>query len=89
MKTTFLLITSLLYVSLGFSQKKWTLRECVEHALENNITVQQNVLNVELNQEDMEISKGNFLPSVNASSGSNVSSGLSPDEFGVLRIPIT
>lgn len=85
MKTTFLLLTSLLYVSLGFSQKKWTLRECVEHALENNITVQQNVLNVELNQEDMEISKGNFLPSVNASSGSNVSSGLSPDEFGVLR----
>ena len=80
-----MLITSLLYVSLGFSQKKWTLRECVEHALENNITVQQNVLNVELNQEDMEISKGNFLPSVNASSGSNVSSGLSPDEFGVLR----
>ena len=85
MKTVFLLLTSLLYVSLGFSQKKWTLRECVEHALENNITVQQNVLNVELNQEDMEISKGNFLPSVNASSGSNVSSGLSPDEFGVLR----
>ena len=85
MKTTFLLLTSLLYVSLGFSQKKWTLRECVEHALENNITVQQNVLNVELNHEDMEISKGNFLPSVNASSGSNVSSGLSPDEFGVLR----
>ena len=85
MKTTFLLLTSLLYVSLGFSQKKWTLRECVEHALENNITVQQNVLNVELNQEDMEISKGNFLPSVNASSGSNMSSGLSPDEFGVLR----
>ena len=85
MKTTFLLLTSFLYVSLGFSQKKWTLRECVEHALENNITVQQNVLNVELNQEDMEISQGNFLPSVNASSGSNVSSGLSPDEFGVLR----
>ena len=47
MKTTFLLITSLLYVSLGFSQKKWTLRECVEHALENNITVQQNALNVD------------------------------------------
>ena len=85
MKTTFLLFISLLFASLGFSQKKWTLRECVEHALENNITVQQNALNVELNQEDMEISKGNFLPSVNASTGSNVSSGLSPDEFGVLR----
>ena len=85
MKTTFLLLSSFLCIPLSFSQKQWTLKECVEHALENNITVQQNVLNVHASQEDMEISKGNFLPLINASSSSNVSSGLSPDELGVLR----
>lgn len=85
MKTKFVLIASLFFVTLGFSQKKWTLKECVDHALENNITIKQNALNVDIASEDSEISKGNFLPSVNGSSGSSFSSGLSPDEQGVLR----
>ena len=28
----------------GYAQKAWTLRECVDYALENNITVKQNEL---------------------------------------------
>ena len=85
MKTKFLLLVSLLFASYGFSQKKWTLKECVDHALENNITVQQNKVSIDLAEKDKEIQYGSFLPSVGFSSGSSFSSGLSPDEFGVLR----
>ena len=36
-----LLIVSLLFVSIAYSQEKWTLKKCVEYALENNISVVQ------------------------------------------------
>ena len=85
MKTKLLLLVSLFFVSLGFSQKKWTLKECVDYALENNITIKQNVLNLALAEEDKQISQGNFLPGVNASSSSSFNAGLSADEQGVLR----
>jgi len=85
MKTKFLLIVTLLFVTLGFSQKKWTLKECVDHAIENNISIKQNILNVSLAERDVAISKGNFLPSLGATSGAGVNSGLSPDRSGVLR----
>jgi outer membrane protein len=43
-----LLIASLLFVSIGFSQEKWTLKKCVEYALENNISIKQNALNISI-----------------------------------------
>ena len=85
MKRKFLLIALLAVVSLGYSQKKWNLRECVDTALNKNITVQQNKLNLLLAEKDVAIAKGNFLPSVNGSSGGNFRSGLSQDEKGVLK----
>ncbi|PQJ21277.1 transporter [Tenacibaculum sp. SG-28] len=68
-----------------FSQKKWTLKECVDYALENNITVKQNKLNIDLAKKDVEIAEGNFLPNLNASSSGTFSSGLSQDRTGILR----
>ena len=61
MKTKLLLLAAILTFSFGFSQKKWTLKECVDYALKNNITVKQNLYNIDLAKEDKEISKGNFL----------------------------
>jgi len=75
MKTNFLLIISLFFVSLGFSQKKWTLKECVDHALKNNITVEQNLLNVELAELNVKTAKGNFLPNLGASTNGSLSAG--------------
>ena len=58
-----------------FSQKKWTLKECVNQALEKNLTIQQNKLSLELAKKEVEIAKGNFLPNLNASSGGNLNFG--------------
>lgn len=85
MKRKFLLIALLAVVSLGYSQKKWSLRACVDTALNKNITIQQNKLNLLLAEKDVAIAKGNFLPSINGSSGTNFRSGLSQDENGVLK----
>ncbi|MGJ8743339.1 TolC family protein [Polaribacter sp.] len=60
-----------------FSQKKWTLRECVDQALENNISIQQNKLSVALAEKDVAIAKGNFLPNLNSNINNSGSFGLS------------
>tara|TARA_R110000787_G_scaffold7987_11_gene26899 strand:+ start:8138 stop:9460 length:1323 start_codon:yes stop_codon:yes gene_type:complete len=83
MKTKFILIVSLFFVTLGFSQKKWTLKECVDHALENNITIQQNLLNVELARLNVTTAKGNFLPNLTANNSHSGTFGLSSGVTGV------
>lgn len=85
MKTKIVLLVVLLSTLNAFSQKKWTLKECVDYALKNNITIKQNQLSVELAKKDVDIAKGNFLPDLNASANGNFSSGLSQDRSGVLK----
>jgi len=85
LKTKILLFATLLVSITSFSQKKWTLKECVNYALENNISVRQNKLNIDLSTKDKDIAKGNFLPSVGASNSNSYSEGLSQDATGVLR----
>lgn len=56
-------------------QKEWTLRECIDHALEHNITVRQSALNVEQKEIDLNTAKGRRLPGVSASSSESLSFG--------------
>jgi outer membrane protein len=57
-------------------EKKWTLKECVDYAIENNISVQQAQLDTELIAIDKKDAFGNFLPSVNANASHNWNIGL-------------
>ena len=75
MKLKFILIASLFSVSICVSQKKWTLKECVDHALDNNITVQQSLLNLELAKLNVKNAKGNFLPNLNTSASQRLNFG--------------
>ena len=56
-------------------QKEWTLRECIDHALEHNITVRQSALNVEQKEIDLNTAKGRRLPGVSASGSESLSFG--------------
>ncbi|HMG94381.1 MAG TPA: TolC family protein, partial [Chryseolinea sp.] len=49
----------------------WTLKQCIDYALANNLTVQRSTYNVEENQVNYTQSKMNFIPNLNA----NVSYG--------------
>ena len=71
----------ILFVLVGLSshaqEKKWTLKECVEYALENNISVKQSELDVEITDVEKLTAIGNFLPSLNASASVSDNTGLS------------
>ena len=57
-------------------EKKWTLKECVDYALENNISIQQTELDNELIAIDKKDALGNFLPTANASASHSWNIGL-------------
>jgi len=71
----------LLFIISGITaqaqDKKWTLKECVEYALENNISIKQSELNLEATDAERLAALGNFLPSLNASSSVAKNTGLS------------
>lgn len=72
-------ITLLLILTTAFAQaqdKKWTLKECVDYAIEKNISIQQTQLDVELIAIDKKDAFGNFLPTANASASHNWNIGL-------------
>lgn len=66
--------------------KVWTLRECVDHALANNISVKQSELDKKISEEDVKAAKWNFAPDLNASASQNFNFGSSIGVSGA-RIP--
>lgn len=54
------------------AQKQWTLRECIDYAMEHNIQLQQNNLQKESSAEDVKQSKAQLLPSVAFSTAQNI-----------------
>ena len=75
LKTKIILIVALATSMVTVAQKKWTLKECVDYALENNITVNTNTLNVEVAEKNVKANKANFLPSLDASTSGNLNFG--------------
>src|SRR5690606_17696359 len=65
-----------------FAQKKWTLQECVNYALENNLTVVQNNLNTKNQEYSLQIAKREYLPSVSGNIGNTASFGQTSDNAG-------
>jgi len=61
--------------TISAQEKKWTLQECVEYALSNNISIKQQELTTEFIKEDIITAEGNFYPSLNASLTHNYNFG--------------
>ncbi len=74
------LIIFFLVVAEGINaQKKWTLDECIEYALKNNLEIEAKSITNEAGRELYEQAKRNRLPSVNANSGYSINYGKSVD----------
>jgi len=87
MRTRILSILAfVLFINATAQDKKWTLKECVNHALDHNITIKQNKLNVEISQENVNSAKGNFLPNLNASTSGNLNFGSGFDPVSQDRV---
>jgi len=74
------------FITINAQDKKWTLQECVNYALDNNITIKQNKLNIEISQENVISSKGNFSPNLNASTSGNLNFGSGFDPVSQDRV---
>lgn len=83
MKSRLKLILLLFFIiftgSFYAQEKKWTLKECVEYALEHNISIRQSELDLKLNEISKKDAFGSFLPNANATLNHSWNIGLNPD----------
>lgn len=68
----FLFIT----IQVTAQDKKWTLKECVEYALENNISIKSSELDLQNATVNKKDAIGAFLPNINASASHSWNIGL-------------
>jgi len=66
----------LIGVATNAQVRKWTLQECVEYALQNNISIKQTDLDNQLALIDKKDAYGSFLPSINGSASHSWNIGL-------------
>ncbi len=74
---TYIIAIGLLFSLSSLAQNKWTLRQCIDYAVENNIELQQQSLNVKSAEIDLSTTKNSRLPDLNASLGQGFNFGRS------------
>ncbi|MBG6060421.1 outer membrane protein [Flavobacterium sp. CG_9.1] len=78
---SFLSLITLLFCCLTSQaqNKKWTLEECVQYAVQNNISIKQTELDSKTALIDKRGAIGNFLPSLNVNASHSWNIGLNQD----------
>ena len=78
---SFLSLITLLFCCLisQAQNKKWTLEECVQYAVQNNISIKQTELDSKTALIDKRGAIGNFLPSLNVNASHSWNIGLNQD----------
>ncbi|HLU80741.1 MAG TPA: TolC family protein [Flavobacteriaceae bacterium] len=67
-------------------QQAWTLQECIEHAMEHNISIKQSELDLEMTEIDKNMAIGNYLPGINGFATNSWNTGLTQNvTTGVLQ----
>ncbi len=49
----------------------WTLTDCIDHALKNNLSIRQSEISVQQREIELSTAKSRMLPSANASASEN------------------
>src|SRR5664279_3650492 len=83
MKKNLIFILACLIVSQGFifsQQKVWSLEECIKYAIDNNIQIKQQVIQTQVQQNSLDLSKFQLLPSLNGQASHSYSSGRALDQ---------
>jgi outer membrane protein len=63
------------------AQKSWSLQDCIDYAIDNNINIKQQYLNEESTRYDLDQSYANLFPNLNAEGQHGYSFGRSVDPF--------
>jgi outer membrane protein len=81
---TFRFVFLLLAPLLSPAQTKtnpWTLQQCIEYALKNNIQIRQTELNRQINEVTLSQYKANLLPTLNANASHSYNFGRTIDQY--------
>lgn len=78
MKKIIIIVLSFTFAIAAQGQKKWTLQECIDYAMDNNLDVKQQRLTVEGSEIDLNTNRNSRLPSLSASAGQSFGFGRSP-----------
>lgn len=82
LKKSFLLFSAIVLSVCAVAQEKiWSLEDCIAHAIENNIQIQQNELNKEISEQNYKASRYNTLPNVNGFASHTYNFGQTIDPF--------
>lgn len=82
MRKTVIIIMVIFNGSCAFGQnKRWTLNECIQHALDRNISINQRKLNNELTEITLDQSKTDLFPNLTASGSQSYNFGRSVDPY--------
>lgn len=84
MRKIYLIILALGVSAASFAQKKWTLQDCIQYAIENNLDIQKMQIQKESSEITLNTSKMSRLPDLNAGLGQSFSFGRSENRDGVL-----
>jgi len=81
-----LVVFFIMLTALGYSQKKWTLQECVQYAMEHNVSVKQTALQADIATITYKQSKISQIPTTNFSNSDGYRFGKSQDpSTGILE----
>ena len=72
MRKILIMMTALLLTTGAQAQKKWTLHECIDYALQNNISLKKTRLSMRTAEETRLQSESALLPSLSASTNQSV-----------------
>lgn len=81
MKRVFIIIFLLTTSFFVVAQNEWTLEDCIKYAVDNNIQIKQQDLQVKLSHKQLLQSKAALLPDLNASATNVYNSGRTLDPF--------
>lgn len=81
MKKIFLFLFTLAISASISAQQVWTLEKCIDHALTNNISVKQQMLQIDANKATLLQSKLDLFPSLNAGAQHGYNYGKTVDRY--------
>jgi outer membrane protein len=73
-------ILLMMFYSSSFAQKVWSLEDCIMYAFENNISIKQQILTTEYNENLLNQSKVALAPNLNAGANHGFSFGRALDQ---------
>ena len=76
-----LIVIFTISVSAIFAQQNWSLEQCIQHALQNNIQIKSQNLNTQINENQLRQSKLSILPGLNAGASESFTFGRSVDNY--------